>query len=404
MKRTFDFGKKKKKNKTQISRRYDSVELPDDSGQPLLVQTGPDPTFMILTALLLVIGLTMFYSASAGVTDEPLDALLEQLKYVGLGLLCVVVEVLALTPQRVRIGGLAGYVVSVILLVYVLVKGMVGGGAQRWIRVFGISVQPSEIAKTALILVLAMVFATFEEEITTGKFGRKKLWYGFVLPLGAYLLIVLLVALEKHISGSIILTAITAGMMFIGGTNLYLLLGLGLAGGLGFWGLISLFGYSSGRVETWLNRGANALTSDWQVTEGLYAIGSGGFFGLGFGESRMKYGYISEPQNDFIFTVVCEELGFLGAAAIILFFVALIARGMVLAVRAADKFCSYVIFGLTFKLALHVILNMMVVTTLVPNTGISLPFFSSGGSATIMQLVDIGIILALSRYSSQKRI
>jgi cell division protein FtsW len=162
-------------------------------------------------------------------------------------------------------------------------------------------------------------------------------------------------------------------------------------------------GYARARVDSWLNRGADALGSDWQTTQGLYAIGTGGLFGLGLGNSRLKYGYVSQPQNDFVFTVVCEELGFFGAMAILILFLALVWRGFILAAHAADKFCSLVIFGISFKLAIHVLLNVGVVTGILPNTGVALPFFSSGGSATLIQLFDVGIILGLSRFCTQKQ-
>lgn len=395
---------KKKKNKNPLVHRYDGITPGEEAEAPLLLQTGPDPLFMILAAALQVIGLIMCFSASSALKSDSFSYLNDQLLYVGIGLVLIVIEVLVLSPQRIKLFGLIGYVVSLGLLGLVLVKGTTGGGAQRWIRLFGISIQPTEIAKTSLILVLALFFAKFEHEINDGKMSWKKILYGFVIPGGIYGIIFLLVVFEHHISGLIILTVLTALMMFMGGSNIGILAGLGGGAVIGFIALIRVFGYSSDRIDSWLHRGEDILGSDWQVTEGLYAIGSGGFFGLGLGQSRMKYGYISEPQNDFIFTVVCEELGFIGAALIILLFIALIGRGFVLASRAPDKFCSLVIFGLSFKIALHVVLNMMVVTTLSPNTGISLPFFSSGGSSTIMQLVDVGIILALSRYSAQKRI
>ena len=161
--------------------------------------------------------------------------------------------------------------------------------------------------------------------------------------------------------------------------------------------------YARQRVESFFDKSGDALTNNWQSTQGLYAIGTGGLFGVGLGESSLKYGYVSQPQNDFVFTIICEELGFFGAAAILLLFFALIVRGIILGSRAPDKFISLVIYGLTFKLAIHVILNVGVVSGMLPNTGISLPFFSSGGSATISQMIDMGIILGLSRFCTQKK-
>ena len=161
--------------------------------------------------------------------------------------------------------------------------------------------------------------------------------------------------------------------------------------------------YARQRVVSFFDKSSNSLTNNWQSTQGLYAIGSGGLFGVGLGNSNLKYGYVSQPQNDFVFTIICEELGFFGATAILLLFFALVARGIILGSRAPDKFTALVIYGLTFKLAIHVFLNVGVVSGMLPNTGISLPFFSSGGSATISQMIDMGIILGLSRFCTQKK-
>ena len=155
--------------------------------------------------------------------------------------------------------------------------------------------------------------------------------------------------------------------------------------------------------NSWINLEQDPLGAGWQTIQGLYAIGSGGFFGLGLGFSRQKYGYVSQPQNDFIFTIICEELGFLGALLVILLFVMLIWRGIRIGQRAPDKFCALVVWGLTFKIALQVAMNIAVVTNMMPNTGISLPFFSTGGTSLMIQIFEIGIILSISRFSTQKK-
>ena len=166
--------------------------------------------------------------------------------------------------------------------------------------------------------------------------------------------------------------------------------------------------YAVLRITTWLqiefnSPNLNPLGSAWQTLQGLNAIGSGGFFGRGLGNSQQKYGYVSQPQNDFIFTIICEELGFIGALAVVLLFGLLIWRGFRIAAKAPDKFCSLVVYGLVIKVALQTILNIAVVTNSIPNTGIALPFFSSGGTSLILQIFEMGIILAISRYSYQKR-
>ena len=212
----------------------------------------------------------------------------------------------------------------------------------------------------------------------------------------------MLVLLEDHFSGTIIIGAIGFGMLFLGGTYLGWFVSVIPFGGI-IAALILSTDYARQRVVSFFDKGSNSLTNNWQSTQGLYAIGSGGLFGVGLGESSLKYGYVSQPQNDFVFTIICEELGFFGASAILLLFFALVARGVILGSRAPDKFTALVIYGLTFKLAIHVFLNVGVVSGLLPNTGISLPFFSSGGSATISQMIDMGIILGLSRFCTQKK-
>ena len=167
--------------------------------------------------------------------------------------------------------------------------------------------------------------------------------------------------------------------------------------------LILFFPYAQARVEAWLNLESDPLGSGWQTLQGLYAIGSGGFFGVGLGASRQKFGYVSQPQNDFIFTIICEELGFVGAFLVVFLFALLVWRGIKIGQRAPDKFSALVIWGLTFKIALQVAMNIAVVTNSMPNTGISLPFFSSGGTALILQIFEVGIILSLSRFSVQKQ-
>ena len=167
---------------------------------------------------------------------------------------------------------------------------------------------------------------------------------------------------------------------------------------------IMFFGYSMDRVQIWLNIDkVDPLGDAWQTLQGLYAIGSGGFFGLGLGSSRQKYGYVSQPQNDFIFTIICEELGFVGAFVVVFLFAMLIWRGIKIGQNAPDKFCSLVVWGLTLKIALQVMMNIAVVTNSMPNTGISLPFFSSGGTALMLQIFEVGIILSISRFSTQKK-
>jgi cell division protein FtsW len=213
-----------------------------------------------------------------------------------------------------------------------------------------------------------------------------------------------LIALQPHLSGLMIVGMIGVAVMFLAGTRLkwlFIFVGVIAVAGVLF---ISFFGYTMDRIEIWLHIDEmDPLGQAWQTLQGLYAIGSGGFFGLGLGSSRQKYGYVSQPQNDFIFTIICEELGFVGAFALMFLFVLLIWRGIKIGQNAPDKFCALTVWGLTFKIALQVLMNIAVVTNSMPNTGISLPFFSAGGTSQILQIFEIGIILSISRFSSIKK-
>jgi cell division protein FtsW len=282
--------------------------------------------------------------------------------------------------------------------------GVAEGEAQRWIDLGFVTVQPSEIAKMAVVMTLALYMSKYEKEITSthvfgGSFRR-----GVFMPMMIIGVICGLVALESHISGLMIIGMLGVAVMFMGGTRLkWLAMFLGIIAVAGV-GLILVSSYAQQRVDIWWNiEEADPLGAAWQTLQGLYAIGSGSFFGLGLGSSRQKFGYVSQPQNDFIFTIICEELGFIGAFVLVLIFGLLIWRGIKIGQHAPDKFCALTVWGLTFKIALQVAMNIAVVTNTMPNTGISLPFFSSGGTSLMLQIFEIGIILSISRYSSVKK-
>ena len=227
---------------------------------------------------------------------------------------------------------------------------------------------------------------------------------GGILPYGIILLVVCgLIAVEKHISATVLTFAVGIIMMVAGGSNLAWLFSFSAAGVAGVVGIILSSSYAMQRVKVWLDPFIDPQGDGFQNIQSLYAIGSGGFFGLGLGKSRQKYMYIPEPQNDFIFAIACEELGFLGALIIISLFALLIWRGFVIAFRAPDRFSALVVVGIISKVAIQTVLNIAVVTNLVPNTGISLPFFSYGGTALLIQLCEMGVVLAISRYSRLRR-
>ena len=374
----------------------------------VLARGGIDTWFMLCVVLLLVFGAIMSFSASSVFAQNRYgDSAYFLKRYVLYAFLSIIFSVpciIFMTPRYWKLVGVAVYAVTVILLLLVLVIGDSGGGAQRWIAIGPITIQPSEIAKMALVMVLALYMSKYEKKITSvHQFGGSFI-YGVLIPGGIIALICGLVALEKHISGLIIIGMIGISVMYLGGTRgkwIGLIIG---AVGLAACGLVLVSSYAQARVNTWINiETADPRGEAWQTLQGLYAIGSGGLFGRGLGYSQQKFGYVSQPQNDFIFTIICEELGFFGALLVVGLFGFFVWRGFKIAAYAPNKFCSLMVYGLVFKTALQAALNIAVVTNAMPNTGISLPFFSSGGTALAIQIFEMAIILSISRYSTVKK-
>ncbi|MBQ9087015.1 MAG: cell division protein FtsW [Clostridia bacterium] len=379
---------------------------PVDERAPL-TKGGVDLWFLLWAMLLLCLGAVMSYSASAVYAQREYGSSTYYLwRYVLFAIIAAAVTALFVTYARPwfwRVFSVGVYGLSLFLLLLVLVVGAAEGVAQRWIDLGFVTLQPSEIAKMAVVMMLALYMSKYEKPISSGAKFSGTFKHGFVIPMMIIGLVCGLIALERHISGLMIVGMIGLAVMFLGGTRLkYLFLFLGLIAVAGV-GLILVSDYAQERVLSWINLEQDPLGAGWQTLQGLYAIGSGGFFGLGLGFSRQKFGYVSQPQNDFIFTIICEELGFIGAFLVILLFAMLIWRGIRIGQRAPDKFCALTVWGLTFKIALQVAMNIAVVTNLMPNTGISLPFFSTGGSSLMIQIFEIGIILSISRFSTQKK-
>ncbi|MBP0990284.1 MAG: cell division protein FtsW [Oscillospiraceae bacterium] len=292
------------------------------------------------------------------------------------------------------------YVVTLGLLGLALVMPAKRGEFHRWITLpGGGSFQPSEVAKFAIIALFAYFVAKFGKKMKTFRYGVLP----FIITLG---IVGGLVFMEHHVSGTVLIVLLGAVMMFIGGTRwrwFVLAFGLIVAGVFALVMMKGGFEYAAARLESWKNPYNDALGDGYQVIQSLIAIGSGGLMGTGIGGSRQKYLYIPEPQNDFIFAVVGEELGFIGAVLILILFGILIWRGLVIALRAKDTFGSMLGIGLTAQVGIQVVLNIAVVTNLLPNTGISLPFFSYGGTALLMLLAQMGIILSISRESKLEK-
>ncbi len=287
------------------------------------------------------------------------------------------------------------YGVCMALLVAVLFTGFSEGIAKRWLGIPGtpLSFQPSELMKLGLITMLAWYIDKIKG---TKKTILKEIIIPGIILFGACGLVLL----EKHLSGTVILAIIGIAVLFVSGINLkksaLIYGGVGTLGGLIF---LLTNSYAMKRIESFFNPNADILSDKWQTTQGLYAIGSGGLFGLGYFNSRQKFSYVSEPQNDFIFTIWCEETGFIGAVFLMLMFFFLILSGYKIAFSTKDNFDSLMVFGITTQVGIQTFLNMLVVLDLIPNTGISLPFFSYGGSSLIILLVEMGIILSISRKS-----
>lgn len=361
-----------------------------------------DLPFLLLVLALLGVGLVMLYSASYAQSEYDTGYristryLQKQAVCAGLGLVCMAgfSRIPAMFWYRVA---WPLYAVSIGLLLLVLVAGQEVNGARRWISLAGIQFQPSEIAKFAMIAVLARLIRDFGP-------GARKFRYG-VLGLGGALLGILLpLALEKHLSAIMLMGMVAVVMMFIAGTDpRWLAAG---AGGAGVFVLIytKFMGYAGDRISAWRNPQQDPGDTGYQILQSLYAIGSGGVFGLGFGKSRQKYLYLPFQYNDYIFAIICEELGFVGAVMLIVLFAAAIVRGYWISLRARDRFSTILAAGLVTLIAVQTVLNLGVVTNLLPSTGISLPFFSYGGTALAVNLGEMGIVLSVSRGRNRAKI
>lgn len=365
-------------------------------------KTSVDFPFLLLVLLLLLVGLTMLYSASYAQSEYDSGYtvstryLQKQAVCAGLGLCCMALFSRIPAGFWFRIAWPL-YGVSIVLLLSVLVVGEEVNGARRWINLAGIQFQPSEIAKFTMIVLFARLTRGFGPDAKQFRYG--------VLGFGSALLGILVpLALEKHLSAIMLMGMVAVVMMYVAGTNMKWILA-GIGGAVVFVIVyISLMGYAGDRVTAWLHPEADPGDTGYQILQSLYAIGSGGLFGLGLGKSRQKYLYLPFQYNDYIFAVICEELGFLGAVAIIVLFAAMILRGYWIALRAADRFSTVLAAGLVTLIAVQTILNLGVVTNLLPSTGIALPFFSYGGTALAVNLGEMGIVLSISRQRNQAKV
>ena len=371
----------------------------EDRRRRTLAGETVDIPFLVILLLVLAVGLTMLYSASCAQSLYD-TGYRSSTRYLQRQAVCAVIGLVAMAlisrvPAEFWLKmAWPLYFGSIVLLLLVLLFGQTVNGAKRWINIAGLQFQPSEIAKFTLILLFAKLTRGFGEDAKTFRYG--------VLGFGVALMGILVpLALERHLSAIMLMGMVAVVMMFVAGTRGKWLMA-GAAGAVVFVVVyVSLLGYAGDRITAWFHPEQDPGNTGYQILQSLYAIGSGGLFGLGFGKSKQKYMYLPFQYNDYIFAVVCEELGLVGALLIIALFGALILRGYWLALRARDRFSTVLAAGLITQIAVQTILNMGVVTNLLPSTGVALPFFSYGGTALAVNLGEMGILLSISRYRNR---
>ena len=391
-----------------ITRLYEVPQVPESERLPqppktkdkvLLDERGLlDLPFLALTVLLVLIGVVMVFSASYArayyLKGNSTYYFARQAIFAvaGIGGMLFVSR---LNYQLWRSASFIILGVSVVFLMLVPIIGSTANGAKRWIEVAGIRFQPSELAKIAIIMTFSAMISTTRDKMRTFRYG--------IAPFGALMIVLCgLVALERHFSCILIMLLLAAAMLFLGGVQIkWFALG-GVAVAVFMVIYLKTQGYAGSRITAWRDPASDPTDNGYQILQSLYAIGSGGLMGLGLGKSRQKYLYLPEEHNDYIFPILCEELGFVGAVVVILLFVLLIVRGYYIAMHARDRFGALLAAGISTHIALQTFLNIGVVTNFLPATGISLPFFSYGGTALLMQLFEAGIVLAVSRQNDNK--
>lgn len=382
-------------NRVKQNRRT-SRQLADKTAKPL--RAGDfDYTFLFIVILLLASGLVMLLSASAPAANRIYGSsyyfFLKQCACAAAGLIGML-AVSKINYNAYKKLAPKLMVICVILLVCVLIPGIGAShnGSRRWLNTPVIEIQPSEFMKP----VIAMYFAKLVDE---GKYDLKQA-VGNIPYIGVLFVVLGLMLMETHLSGAIVIAGIGISVMIAGGTPVKPV----LMGALILIPVMTAAVYIMSpvrwaRVTSFLDPFKDIRNQSYQVAQGLYAIGSGGIFGLGLGQSVQKYSYLPEPYNDFIFAIVCEETGLVGASVVILLFAALIWRAARIAMNAPDTYSSLVAAGIASQLAIQTILNIAVATSSVPNTGVALPFFSYGGTAILTLLLEMGVLLNISRYS-----
>lgn len=396
------------------------------------IKNNMDLPFFLILCLILSIGLVMllsssyFYSFYNTDDNDSLHYFKKQLGFVLAGLVIMYAISKFDYKNLAHLAGFAMFISAGLLCIALLLPSQ--NGIRRWINVGPVQFQPSEVAKFALIMFLARGLDRDYKKMISTKLSRAKiaqklheysggrifLTQGSTTLIAYFLFVVVIAGLVmagSHLSGTLLIIGIGIVMLWLGeGRARWFIIG-------GIIGVILIIiainkceeipilkDYMADRIKAWLDKDFDPKGKRWQTNQSLYAIGSGGFFGAGLGNSKEKYLYVSEPQNDFIFAIVSEELGFIGATLIILLYGALICRGIMIGMHSRDRFGTLLAFGMVFQLGLQVALNIAVVTDTVPNTGIGLPFFSYGGSSMIICLAEMGVVLSVSRQANMPKV
>ena len=369
----------------------------------LILKNPLDFTLLITVFILLGLGIITVLSASSPTalaeTGNSYKYLIKQMEAAVIGILLMFVASkidYKLWQKNYKII----YFICMILLLAVCALGREAGGAKRWLDMGFLSFQPSEVAKVGVIIFYSAWLTKNKEKLKTFK-------YGFVYPLSLLLIpIFFILVLQNHFSATLVICMLAAILMILAGCKIryFIFVGIPLAA-LGVFAIIVAGqGFRMQRILTFFDPWQDIKGKGWQIVQSLYAIGSGGLFGVGLGESKQKYLYIPEPHNDFIFAVLAEELGFIGCAIVIILFAILIWRGITIAMKAPDMFGSLLAAGITSMIAIQVLVNIAVVTASMPVTGMALPFFSYGGTALIITLISIGILLSVSRAGNRSEV
>ncbi len=358
-----------------------------------------DITFLAFILILLTIGLVMLFSASYAYSlqyyKNSYKFISRQLMFAGVGIIAMLATSLIDYHFWRKFAWVVYIGVTILLGFLLIIPPMVSGmDVKRWFAIGGFSFQPSEIAKFAIILLYSSLIAA--------NYKLMKNWKFVAFLVALLLVMAVLIVAEPHLSATLLILLIGAVVLIVGGLpKIYMIIGLILAGVAGVIFYISgAISYVFDRLQYWVNPWSDATGKGFQTIQSLLAIGSGGVLGRGIGQSRQKYLWVPEPHNDFIFSIVCEELGLIGALLIVALFCLLVWRGFHIAMHAPDKFGSLMAVGLTFQVGLQAMLNILVVTNTLPNTGISLPFFSYGGTSLVILLAQMGMVLSISRQSN----